>query len=140
MRLEEAKTLHALADARYRARQQLFQTLLQRENAIRADLAKLEAQAKSAEQSANPTMKSIGADVIWNAWLGKSKRALNMKLALILAEKDQHIRQVKQAYGKVLASEEIVKTILQRQLEGARKVDLETAIDMSLFGNELNKS
>lgn len=133
MRLDDARTLHALADARYKARQQLFQTLLQRENSVRADLAKLDAQAKAAEQAADGTMKSIGADVIWKAWLGKSKRSLNMKLALILAEKDQHLRQVKQAYGKVLASEEIMRTIQRKQRDDARKLDLEKAIDMSVF-------
>ena len=140
MRLEDARTLQALADARYKARQQRFQALLQRENAVRADLRKLDAQAKSSEPTLNDDMRSIGGDVIWQAWLGKSKRALNMQLALILAEKDQHLHQVRQAYGKVLASEYIVKRMLDRQSEDRRKAFLERAIDMSLANQGRNRS
>ncbi len=140
MRLEDARTLQALADARYKARQQRFQALLQRENAVRADLRKLDAQARSSETRLNDDMRSIGGDVIWQAWLGKSKRALNMQLALILAEKDQHLHQVRQAYGKVLASEYIVKDMLGQQRADRRKACLDRAIDMSLANQTRSRS
>ncbi|WP_300056590.1 hypothetical protein [uncultured Roseobacter sp.] len=133
MRIEDARRLHALADARYQARQQLFQSLLQREDVVRADLEKLDGQARSAEQSADGTMQSIGADVIWKTWLGKTRKSLNMQLALILAEKDQHMRQIKQAYGKVLATEEILKGLLSERNKKLRKAELDAAVEIAIL-------
>lgn len=140
MKLEELHKLHALADAKYKARQQLFQVLLQRENAIRAELIRLDDQARASNTSNDPGMRSIGADVIWKAWLGKAKTSLNMKLALILAEKEQHIRQVRQSYGKVLATEELLKTVTAEATNKAQKARLLQAIEMSLSADRYGAS
>lgn len=132
MKLEDLRKLHALVDAKYRARQQLFQSLVQRENALRADLNRLEEQSKAANAHSDPDMRTIGADVIWKAWLGKAKTSLNMKLALVLAEKDQHIRQVRQAYGKVLAADGLVREVRENTKRKSRTAELEKAIEMTL--------
>lgn len=140
MKPDDLRKLHELADAKYKARQQIFQKVLQRENAIREDLARLADQAKLAVSLGDTEMKSIGADVRWQAWLEKARTSLNMKLALILAEKDQHIRQVRQAYGKVLASDELLQKMLSEQNQKARAADLERIIEISLFENHRRRS
>ncbi|WP_299779777.1 hypothetical protein [uncultured Roseobacter sp.] len=132
MKREDLHRLHALADAKYKARQQLFQSLVQRENAIRADLHQLDEQARASNTHSDPSMRSIGADVIWKAWLGKAKTSLNMKLALVLAEKDQHVRQVRQAYGKVLASEGLLQEVSEDERRKRRNRELEKAIETTL--------
>ncbi|WP_299826074.1 hypothetical protein [uncultured Roseobacter sp.] len=132
MKREDLHRLHALADAKYKARQQLFQSLVQRENAIRADLHQLDEQARASNKNSDPSMRSIGADVIWKAWLGKAKTSLNMKLALVLAEKDQHVRQVRQAYGKVLASEGLLQEVSEDERRKRRNRELEKAIETTL--------
>ncbi len=132
MKLEDLRKLRALADAKYRARQQLFQNLVQRENALRADLTRLEEQSRAANVHSDPDMRSIGADVIWKAWLGKARASLNMKLALVLAEKDQHVRQVRRAYGKVLAADGLLQKIGEDTERRRRAAELERAIEMTL--------
>lgn len=129
---QDARNLQVLADIKYQARQQRLQKLVQEENAIRSDLAKLGQQAKEADRTADKTMKAIGADVIWQAWLGKSKTALNMRLALILAEKEQHLGQVRRAYGKVLVSGEIADAVSSQQRSAAVRSDLNSVINTAV--------
>ncbi|MEP2642831.1 hypothetical protein [Roseobacter sp.] len=133
MKLEDVRTLHTLADAKYQARQQRFQKLLARENVVRAELVKLGEREAAANATNDPNMRAIGADVIWKSWLGRARVSLNMKLALIMAEKEQHLRQVREAYGKVLASEALVNQLSVERLDKKRKHSLMQAIDMALF-------
>ncbi|WP_299966285.1 hypothetical protein [uncultured Roseobacter sp.] len=133
MKLADMKTLNQLTQAKYLARQQIFKKLLQREHAIRRELQRLDEQGRLSDKKASRGMKTIGADVIWKAWLGKTKTQLNMQLALILAEKEQHIRQVRQAYGKVLATEDLVEMLTEIQDKKRQKKMLEQAVEMSLF-------
>lgn len=135
MKHEELKTLHALADAKYKARQQLFMQLMQRETAIRAELSRLQDQARNTGDVSDQGMRTIGADVIWKAWLGRAQKSLNMKLALVLAEKEQHVRQVRQAYGKVLATDALLKVTTDAVKEKTRRAALDQAIEMSLVAN-----
>lgn len=135
MNLENLRELHALTDAKYKAQQQVFQQVLQRENSLRADLKRLEEQARLSISVDNPQMKSIGADIIWSAWLEKAKTSLNMRLAQVLAEKDQHIRQVRQAYGKVMASEELLEVIIANTKKSSQTADLKRAIEVGLISN-----
>ena len=139
MNLKDLEKLHQLADAKYKARQQLFQGLLQRENALRAELHRLDEQARDSQTHNNPEMRSIGADIIWKAWLGKAKSSLNMKLALVLAEKDQHIRQVRKAYGKVLAADELVRTVSSKNKKTKQNEALARAIDITLQTGAINR-
>ncbi|GFE49566.1 hypothetical protein So717_13190 [Roseobacter cerasinus] len=129
---QDARKLQILADIKYRTRRQRLQKLVQKESAIRSDLAKLGQQAKEADRASDKTMQAIGADVIWQAWLGKSKTALNMKLALILAEKEQHLSQVRRAYGKVLVSGEIADAVSSHQRSASIKSDLDKVISVAV--------
>ena len=45
-------------------------------------------------------MKRIGADVQWQAWLGKTRRALNTELAQVLALKGQKMRGLSVHLGR----------------------------------------
>ncbi|MDW3225249.1 MAG: hypothetical protein R8G34_20575 [Paracoccaceae bacterium] len=78
-------------------------------------------------------MQSIGADVIWKRWVGRAKASLNTKLALVLAEKEQHIRQVRQAYGKVIAAERLIEDLSDRDRKALNDLALGEAIESQIF-------
>ncbi|MBW4706981.1 hypothetical protein KX928_04180 [Roseobacter sp. YSTF-M11] len=133
MKHDDLKLLHGLVEAKYQVRQQAFQSLLSREAALRNDLQKLEAQGRASESETASDMRAIGGDVIWKAWLGKARTSLNMQLALVLAEKEQHVRQVQQAYGKVLATEELMAKSDKEQRRQRQTAQLAQAIALSVI-------
>lgn len=129
MKFEDLKDL---SDLRYQQEQRVLKTLISRENALRAELEKLDSHdltARSVEFSEATGPRSLGADIVWMKWLAKSRSALNVELARILAQKEQHLSQVRHAYGKVLVSEALSqrnRTSVEkhkRQLKLAEMID-----------------
>lgn len=133
MRLDDLKEIHGLVEAKYEIRRQAFQALVKRENALRSEIQRIDDQARQANRSEDKKMQSIGADVLWKSWVGKAKSSLNIKLALVLAEKEQHVRQVKQAYGKVIAAESLTKEFTTQERKARAQKMLAAAIDTSIF-------
>ncbi|WP_298921806.1 hypothetical protein [uncultured Roseobacter sp.] len=133
MKIAELEQLRKLVDARYQVRQQAFRSLLTRENTLRNELIKLSEQKRASEKNGELQMRAIGADVIWNAWLEKAKISLNMQLALVLAEKEQHVRQVRQAFGKVMAADELLDDQLSSLQRSKNESRLEQAISQTVF-------
>ncbi|WP_187432306.1 hypothetical protein ROLI_034370 [Roseobacter fucihabitans] len=140
MNLDNLKEIHALVEARYETRRQAFQRLVKKENDLRQELRRLDDQARSANLQGDTDMQTIGADVIWKAWVGKAKTSLNIKLALILAEKEQHIRQVKQAYGKVIAAEKLIGDLSREQIKRVEKKSLDDAMIAAIFGSSSSQT
>lgn len=133
MNLQNLKGIHELVEAKYEIRRQAFQTLVVKESELRSELRRIDDQAQVAFRQEDPSMQSIGADVIWQGWVEKAKASLNAKLALVLAEKEQHIRQVRQAYGKVIAAERLIKETSYRDRKAVNSLMLREAINSNLF-------
>ncbi|MDW3223519.1 MAG: hypothetical protein R8G34_11670 [Paracoccaceae bacterium] len=133
MNLKDLKEISALVEAKYEVRRQAFQTIVAKENDLRSELRRIDIQAQTARQSVVPSMQSIGADVIWKRWVGRAKASLNTKLALVLAEKEQHIRQVRQAYGKVIAAERLIEDLSDRDRKALNDLALGEAIESQIF-------
>ena len=75
-----------------------------KENAIRADLTKLDAlerEQRQTEFEESRAVRSIGADILWQRWLSRARDDLNVRLAHVLALKAQHVAQVRRANGKM---------------------------------------
>lgn len=110
---DQLKALQPLVQAKYEQVQQGFQHLVNAEAALRQDLRKLdEMQASTrALTQEDAVLQQAGADVIWQAWLGRKKKELNMKLAQVLAQKEPHLKRVREAYGKVLVVEELTNVV-----------------------------
>lgn len=130
--MDQLQQVEAITNARYHKQQQSFQRLVGEECRLRSELAKLDLNFRQARRSqVQFEMTTIGADVIWQAWVGKRKAELNMKLAQVLAIKEHHLKQVRVAYGKVIVAGELLTNARQeRQDELARKALLR-AIEMS---------
>lgn len=126
--------LHQLCDLKYRNSQQQLASIVERENALREELAKLrgfvtEARALPAEQA---QMRAIGADVIWMQWIARSQNRLNIELAQVLAQKEGLIAQHKRSFGKTQAAQSLATTAKEKKDRQMRERLLVQAITQSI--------
>lgn len=99
--------MQKLAEIKYQQQQQSFARLMTQENRLRLSLKQLDQQLADSRSNNDTKQQAIGADILWQAWIGRKKRELNLKLAQILAVKERHVAQVREAYGKVLVTKEL---------------------------------
>jgi hypothetical protein len=99
---------------------QKVQSILKEENVLRGGLARLAALSKPPQdpQSQIETMQAIGADVLWQGWVARTRRQLNMELAHVMAQKLARIDRVRQSFGRKQAvlslHEQEVKNLRRR--------------------------
>lgn len=103
--LADLEMMQALVDAKYLQQKESFALLMAQESRLRNALHQLDIHMSESRCNSDAPQKAIGADVIWQAWIGRKKRELNMQLAQVLAIKERHISQVRKAYGKVLVTQ-----------------------------------
>lgn len=127
MRPDILPKLDAATQALYLREHAKVRDILEEESRIRAGLAKLDLQLQTARDTAqdDPSLRALGADVLWRAWEEKTRRALNMELAQVMARKLQVMDQVKLAFGKKVAVQELAK--LDKRDRHARKEKLREA-------------
>lgn len=130
----ELKHMLTITQAKYQLKQQSFQKIITQENHLRRKLMRLdELQLQSQNQAKDAhEMRAIGADILWQGWLSRSKSQLNLQLAKVLATKLHHLAQVKQAYGKVLVVQELLDQDEEKAKTKKAQDALSQAIDTSL--------
>ncbi|UWR15266.1 hypothetical protein [Sulfitobacter sp. M368] len=119
----------------YQQQQQRFQLVLAEEARLRGEIERLNGlDAHAREQfSHNHNMRAIAADVLWLGWVGRSKTAINMELARVLAVKEQHLSAVRKAYGKLVVAGQLLDRCKSNAQGDAAKRQLGHAIESSLF-------
>lgn len=133
--LADLRQLQAIVQAKYQHQQQSFGRLVAEEARLRDELARLDgflADTRSMSPQERE-MRAIGADLVWQSWLGRSKAQLNLKLAQILAIKEQHLKQVRTAYGKLLVVQELISNGTSDHRKKAARDALSRATSQSLF-------
>lgn len=128
----ELSNLRKITQAIYEQRQQSFSRLVAEENSIRAKLIQLR-DFSHQPPTLEPRiyqMRAIGADLLWQGWIGRSKTALNLRLARVLAAKEGHLNEVRHAYGKVTAIQEVYEDQTTAQRKDVSISTLEQAIDI----------
>lgn len=104
--------LAALTDMLFRAEQARLREIVTREAALRRDLARLDENRRRSLQLPDDQltgMRHIGADLQWQAWLGRSREELNRQLALCLAQKARMMTALRHAHGRKRAADDILK-------------------------------
>jgi len=101
---------------------------------IRADLAALDAgrrdaQALPAADLAGP--RSVGADMLWQAWTGRARAQMQMRLARVLARKGEAMRGLQAAHGRCEAAENLRERTVKSQAQ--RRAGSRMALEQSLF-------
>lgn len=135
-KLDDLTAMKQLTEIKYRREQESFGRLLMQENNLRASLAQLDSYMAESQSSTDTPQKAIGADVVWQAWIGRNKRAINMQLAQVLAIKERHIAQVRAAYGKVVVTDELHDRLRKETAEKKAQVQLDRAISSMLFRSD----
>lgn len=124
-------SLKQITRMQYDRQSQAFHKVVAEEAAIRAELARIEVLDVEARAAADSTHRALGADVLWQGWVARSKTALNMRLARTLAIKDRHRLSLSRAYGRVTVIDELIK---KERAERKRRFD-RAALDRAIAGS-----
>ena len=127
--------LHKLCDLNYRNSHQRLATILERERALRAELAKLRGHIEETRglPAEHAQMRAVGADIIWMRWVTTAQSRLNIELAQVLAQKEGHIAQHKRAFGKAQAAQSLAKADKEKLARQRRDQALAQAISQSVM-------
>lgn len=131
--LDDLAMMQKLVNVKYHQQQESFSRLLVQENKLRGSLTQLDEHMSASRKSGDPHQKAIGADVAWQAWIGRKKRELNIQLAQVLAVKEKHIAQVRAAYGKVLVTDQLFDQVRQDTNKKKAQSRLDHAITSMSF-------
>ncbi len=131
--LDQFRQVEQLVEFQYRQQQKSFQRLLAEEGRLRAALRQLDKHLKESRETTEVSQRAIGADIVWQSWVGRKKRELNMELAQVLAIKEHHIGQVRRAYGKVLAAQELHLKAKTKHKQKTARTLMDRAVNSSLF-------
>ncbi len=106
------------------------QDILAEEARLRGDLARLRDrdQAGRRGMAEDLSMRRMGADLLWQAWLARSQRQLNIELSQVMAKKLAAMDGVRKAFGRqraVQAMQDDVETEIRAR---ARKRALEALL------------
>lgn len=99
--------LAALTDAVYRADLARLQAIATEEAKLRAEIAGLVNAAQESESLAGDSidaMRQVGGDLLWKAWIGRKREALNIRLAAVLARKAAASDRLSRSFGKTTVS------------------------------------
>lgn len=100
-----------MTEALYRSEQTRTRDLQQRETDLRQALNRFETSYKSSlivsSDQLDP-LRQIGADVLWQSWLGRNREELNRQLALCLAQKAHHLTELRRVFGRHVAAQSLL--------------------------------
>ncbi len=105
------KDLAELTDAIYQAELQKMSALNAKEAGIRRKIADLETLRRdnlSLPSVQLNVVRQIGADVLWQGWISRTREGLNIELAQILAQKEHMKSELQRAFGKQMAAKELL--------------------------------
>lgn len=131
--LDQYRQMAQVVEVQYRQQQKSFQRLVAEEGRLRGALRQLDEHVRKSRTSDDASLRAIGADVVWQGWAGRKKQELNMQLAQVLAIKEHHIAQVRRAYGKVLAVQELCTQERAARKQRTAQTLLDRAVTSSLY-------
>ncbi|MFT5786784.1 MAG: hypothetical protein ACI9KK_002144 [Ascidiaceihabitans sp.] len=123
--------LVVLMEMQYHHSHQSLQKVISKETLIRRELATLQDHTHAAQQLGlidEPEMRSMGADILWERWLERSRANLNTKLARVLATKEVHLSSVRKSFGKLQAANAKFSQVALREKRRAQAQNLDRSI------------
>lgn len=132
MRQDTLSQISAVTEVMFQREFSAIQGILKEESDLRQSLAQLDAQSLSSKvnHADDCTMKTIGADILWQAWVSKARRQLNIELAQVMAKKIEKMSQIRKAFGRKEAVKSVTVTARDEQ---RRKINLRRAEQLSFF-------
>ena len=105
--MKKISDLATLMELKYQTSQVELRVICAQEAKIREQILRLDQQSKSSTCDEARMMKSLGADLLWNAWASRTKADLNTKLAQVLAKKELFLHAARRDFGKMLVSQKL---------------------------------
>ncbi len=105
------RDLAALAAATRTATEAKMRRLAADEAELREELAALETKCRAARSLNAGDMlaqRSVGADMLWQGWVNRTRRQLQIRLARVLAMKGAALQELRRAHGRSEAAEALV--------------------------------
>ncbi|MFK7744693.1 MAG: hypothetical protein AB8B47_06555 [Roseobacter sp.] len=119
--------MEKLLHLKFQRKQGLVAKLVEQEQDLRSQLRQVSEQDARADLQSSDTLRALGADVIWKSWVGRTKNALNIELAQVLAQKEILLADVRRDYGKLTVSREVLAADAQMRMRLKSKKMLEKA-------------
>lgn len=133
--MNDLQQLLTVSQAQYEQQRGILVGIISEEADLRRELARLTEMATAAEPH-DPSfdgLRAIGADLLWQGWVGRARVTLNMRLARLLARKEHEQEKVRRAFGKVVALQELIEAAEGRHHRKKAQQSLSIAIDQSLY-------
>ncbi|MDU9006584.1 hypothetical protein [Sedimentitalea todarodis] len=133
MKQDKLAQMSQVTEAVYLAEFRKVHALLQEEARLRGALAQLKEQADSERKalSMDMPMQTIGADLLWQAWLVRSQRQLNIELSQVLAKKATVMEGVRHAFGRRNAVQSMSDQFTADRVTTRRKAQLERLLQIN---------
>ena len=121
---EPLDELAKLTDAIYQAELTKMKTLIKREAELRQKLLRLDEQRRKNMAIPNTQMvgaRQIGADVLWQGWVGRTRHELNIQLAQVMAQKAKMVDALRHTFGRQIAASELLETAQNDRYQRSEK-------------------
>ncbi len=117
MKPEKLAALVRVTELRFQKEYDAVRALIEEEARLRGDLAKLDRQSMAVGSGgdADQAMRTIGADILWQGWVARTRRDLNMQLARVLARKPHVMDRVRKAFGRQEATRHLWQAAVREQ-------------------------
>lgn len=106
--MKKLSELAMLTEAKYHHDKFALLPILEQENKLRAELAKLEEHSqlgRRLDYNDTSEIHALGADILWLKWIERSQKNLNIELAKVLAQKEKYLAEVRKSFGKNQAAQ-----------------------------------
>ncbi|MFT5796710.1 MAG: plasmid stabilization system protein ParE [Candidatus Azotimanducaceae bacterium] len=137
--MESLHNLVGLMEIQYHHSRQSLQQVINEETQIRRELTVLQNHTHSARQlglNDEPEMRAMGADILWERWLERSRAKLNVELARVLATKEMHITRVRRSFGKLQVANAKSNQVAQSEKKNTQVRNLDRAIWQTQLKNQ----
>ena len=123
MKTDKLAQLAQVTDALSLREYEAIRPILAREAELRRDLARLTALAEQARrQEADAfAMRTVGADLLWQGWVTRTRRQLNIELATVMARKIEALKRARKAFGRQQAVASMAAAAADQRRHAARK-------------------
>ncbi len=102
MKRHRLSQMSKVTEALYLSEFRKVQDILAEEARLRGELRRLQEQSQDGQHhmSGDPSMRTVGADLLWQAWLMRTQRQLNIELSQVMANKEIAMGSVRKAFGR----------------------------------------
>ncbi|MEM1074336.1 MAG: hypothetical protein AAF665_10290 [Pseudomonadota bacterium] len=131
--MKELEMVSDILELKFQHQQVELSALIAKEKLLRSSINQLTHQEREAQVAINSELQALGADVMWKAWLGRTRTKLNMDLSVVLAQKEVAMRGTRRAFGKLSVAQELALKTARRSAHDKRKSNLDRAMELSLL-------